>query len=336
MSQTSPITGDFARAAWKSRLIGWGLLAVGIAVRIRVYLGNRSLERDEAALAYNIIHRGFFAIFKQLDNDQAAPIGFLLVQRRVVHFAGSGEKALRFFPLIASIIALILFWRLCRAILTPRRGSSPWRSSRLSAKQYFYASQTKQYSTDVLVAVAMLLVTLPVDLAPHEQPLIFIIANRNSIRGGRLAVWFSHPAIFVLAAIGMVGAWECFLSSPRHTRELSIIFGAWVLSFRHQLYFRAASFEPPSVHAGVLVGGRGVCAVSEIRGGVHLVQENILRCVRGPACPGVFRIGGVTGLHIGTHHLVARRPGAFSRSLCCRFYLPWPHLYCINFHSRAA
>jgi hypothetical protein len=215
---------------WKYRVAAWGVIAVGVAVRVRVYLGNRSMERDEAALAFNIIHRGFFGLFKQLDRDQAAPIGFLMVQRLVVDLMGSGEKALRLFPLVASILALVLFWELCRRILTPRAGVIAVAILSLSAKQYFYASQTKQYSTDVLMAVGMLLVT-------HGwiwgRKNVGMTRRRMGVIAGcgAVAIWFSHPIIFVLAGIGVVGAWEIFRAADRRVREFLIVMGIWVFSF---------------------------------------------------------------------------------------------------------
>ncbi|MGA3066596.1 MAG: glycosyltransferase family 39 protein [Tepidisphaeraceae bacterium] len=230
MTTQSPITSDSETSAWKYRLAAWCLIVIGIAVRVRVYLGNRSLERDEAALAYNIIHRGFFGLFKQLDNDQAAPVGFLLVQKMVVCLLGPGEHALRLFPLLASIAGLVVFWFLCRRILTPRAAVIALAVIALSAKQFFYASQTKQYSTDVLVAVAMLLLTHGWVWDRATEPLS---RRRRAVLacGGAAAVWFSHPAIFILGGIAAVGAWEYFQSADRRTKDFAIVMGAWAFSF---------------------------------------------------------------------------------------------------------
>src|SRR5206468_2823825 len=64
------------------------LVALGIALRLAYYLSNRALSSDEAALALNLMHRPYAGVFGHLDVNQAAPPGFLLVQKIAIEAFG--------------------------------------------------------------------------------------------------------------------------------------------------------------------------------------------------------------------------------------------------------
>ena len=86
------------------------LLLTGMLLRIRQYLTGRSLWVDEAMLALNIVERDFAGMFKPLDYDQGAPLGFLLVEKVFNLLLGKHELALRLFPLLAGLASLGLFY----------------------------------------------------------------------------------------------------------------------------------------------------------------------------------------------------------------------------------
>jgi asparagine N-glycosylation enzyme membrane subunit Stt3 len=65
-------------------------------------------------LALNIVNRGFADLFKPLEYDQGAPIGFLLVEKIFNLFLGRNEYALRLFPLILGLLSLWLFYLLLK------------------------------------------------------------------------------------------------------------------------------------------------------------------------------------------------------------------------------
>jgi len=83
--------------------IVWGFIVFGILVRLRQYLFDRSLWLDESFLALNIIHRSAAGLLKPLDYNQAAPLGFLLLQKAAARYLGSGELVLRLRPIQARI-----------------------------------------------------------------------------------------------------------------------------------------------------------------------------------------------------------------------------------------
>jgi len=97
----------------------------------------------------------------------------------------------------------------------------------ISDSLIFYSSEVKQYSSDV--AVALLLYAIATYVQSKR-----LTTSRIALFGviGALAIWFSYPAIFILAGFGVSLA-----SFPLGRREwsrvgrLSIVFSLWVLSF---------------------------------------------------------------------------------------------------------
>src|SRR5215813_12509295 len=94
------------------------LLLLGVALRAWAYFRDTSLYLDEILLSRNILQLLLKHLLTQpLALDQVAPRGFLLFERLAVNIFGPNEMALRFFPFVCGILALLLFWRLAGRIL---------------------------------------------------------------------------------------------------------------------------------------------------------------------------------------------------------------------------
>ena len=76
-----------------SRVMLAALVLLGAVLRIYQYAADRSLWLDEAALAHNIIQRGFGQLVAPLDYAQIAPLGFLWLEKCAVVLFGSSEYA---------------------------------------------------------------------------------------------------------------------------------------------------------------------------------------------------------------------------------------------------
>ena len=70
-----------------------------------------------AMLALNVVDRDYGELLGRLDMNQAAPAGFLLVSKIVGSLADYSEFALRLFPCLLGIAALVLFIRLAVEVL---------------------------------------------------------------------------------------------------------------------------------------------------------------------------------------------------------------------------
>ena len=147
--------GEWPRRA---RVAGWVLVGVGAAIRLRLYLQNRSLWIDEAMVSLNIIHRPIGQLWRPLDDHQAAPLGWLLLQKFCVTMFGSSEYALRLVPLVAGIGSLGLLLMLVRRTVGPAVGLVAVAMACLSKGLIYYSSEAKQYSSDVAICVLLLLI----------------------------------------------------------------------------------------------------------------------------------------------------------------------------------
>lgn len=173
------------------------LVAIGAALRVWQYLANSSLWLDEAALARNIIDRRAIELFGPLDYAQIAPIGFLLIEKGVVSLFGTSEYALRAFPLLCGLLALFLFRSVAKRTLSGWAEAYAVGLFALGMPLIYIASQVKQYSSDVAAAILILLAAIEIrarGLTPRRAWWLGVT--------GAVIVWFSIPAVLVLAGIG--------------------------------------------------------------------------------------------------------------------------------------
>ena len=97
------------------------------------YAANRSLWLDEAYLTESILT---YSARQLATTDflhwQAAPVGFLLLEKLAVTLLGTGEHALRLVPLLAGVASVPLFYLVVRRSLPAAGGLVAWRCSRRS------------------------------------------------------------------------------------------------------------------------------------------------------------------------------------------------------------
>jgi hypothetical protein len=203
------------------------LVTTGVGLRLWQYSGNASLDLDELALARNIVERPLRALlFAPLAFDQVAPKGFLLIEKGLVVVLGTTEYALRLFPLLCALTALVLFWRLAARVL---RGLAAPLAVALFALQptfILYGATVKQYSSDTAVAILLMLMAL--DLWQYGAS-----RGRCVLLGavGAVAAQCSQAAVLVLfglgAALGLlaVRAWD-----RKSLRLLSVTMLLWAAS----------------------------------------------------------------------------------------------------------
>jgi len=202
------------------------LFLVGVLLRLRQYLTGRSLWADEASLALNIVNRNFGGMFRMLDYDQGAPVGFLLVEKLSNLMLGRSEYVLRLFPLLAGILSIWLFYVLLKRVTSGAGLLTALALFALNPRLVYYSSEVKQYIVDVIVTISLLLVTAPF-LEERSQKRDFVWLGL----AGFFALWFSHPALFVLAGIGLTLVIICL--QKRDLRNLGYVLGVggtWLLT----------------------------------------------------------------------------------------------------------
>lgn len=234
--------------------IGLTIVLAGFGLRLRQVLVNRSLWLDEAMLTNNILARDFAGLFRPLDNDQGAPVGFLLIQKLFTLLLGDSEYALRLVPFLAGVLALALMFLLARKFADPFAGWFALGLFAVAPSLIYYSSEVKQYSSDV--AIALGLTFLYIRIHPYTDDTdyadshgkIFLksvssvksVSNKNFAilaLAGALVIWFSHPALFVIAALGLtLFAQAVREKDKRQIIALLLVALAWALSLA-ALYF---------------------------------------------------------------------------------------------------
>jgi len=206
------------------------LVAAGILVRLYLLLVGRSLWLDEAMIGLNIGRRSFGELAGHLDFNQAAPLGFLWLEKLAVVLLGLGERSLRLWPFLAGVAALLVFARLSRRLLAPGAALFAVAMFALSTSLAYYAAEVKQYSFDVLLAAALLWLCIASDRpAPNDARDRWPRWLLLGLVGG-LGVWFSHPLVFVFPGAALFLALRG-RGAPERTRPLLLVAAVWMLSF---------------------------------------------------------------------------------------------------------
>jgi hypothetical protein len=222
--------------------LAWVAVAIGLTLRMLAYAENRTLYRDERSLLENLVKLPVFDFRTTLTEYQLAPPGFLAVERMLVRLPGDDVLAARSFPLVCGIASLFLFRAAARRFLVPHAIPIALGLFALSDWLIYYSAEIKQYSCDLALTLAALL--LAAGPAPGASPgspgeseasdSAPWSARRLLYLGGfgAIGVWFSHPLAFVLAGVGTyLLAMAAIRRDGRGVLGLLVVGLAWAASF---------------------------------------------------------------------------------------------------------
>jgi hypothetical protein len=217
-------------SAWRARLphiLLIALLLLAAAVRIADYLARRPLWLDEAMLALNLGSRSFAGLVAPLDFDQSAPPLFLWLLKAVTLIGGLGELSLRLVPLLAGLALLWMLWRVTRALVGWDAALIAAALAAVSLPLLRYAGELKPYSTDALLSVVIIALTLRIRSAPEHAARWWQLAA-----AGIIGLLLSFPSGFVLA-----GGFAALVLDPRirgdavSRRRLGALALGWAAGF---------------------------------------------------------------------------------------------------------
>lgn len=183
----------------KLQYLLWGILAIGVLLRLAVYLQANSMYVDEANIARNIYERSYAQLALPLNYYQYAPPVFLWIVKACTQLFGYSEYAFRIYPFICSIAVLYLMYKVLKHYTN---APGMWYVLALLAAGPIYvryAQATKQYIPDMFFALFLiwLALTYPVHKQkPVKLLLIWLIA-------GTIAICSSMPSVFILAGVGV-------------------------------------------------------------------------------------------------------------------------------------
>ena len=172
------------------------IMVLGIALRLFHYFYGRSLWMDEIYLCSSFSHLSYADLAsKILDYDQKAPIGFLWLVKWAVNTFGYHEMALRLIPLVAGLISMFLFIKVCRYFLQPWAQLLAMGIFALSPALIYHSVEIKQYAMECLATVVALYLLIKYkDSHSWKDKICWGIL-------GAATLWFSFSVIFVLAGI---------------------------------------------------------------------------------------------------------------------------------------
>ena len=203
-------------------------LITSAAVRIVVFLQNRSLFLDEANLARNIVERDFGDLLRPLDYGQFAPPFFLWISKFNTLLLGNTEYALRLWPLLAGLASLVLFYRIASFTISsfPARWLAIWIIA-FHTPLLRYATECKQYGSDVFASVLVLFLAL----RQGERPFQWRQAIGWMLLGMAVS-WLSMPVVFMLSGVGFYWMYVFWKKNDRASLgRVAVSIAGWVLSF---------------------------------------------------------------------------------------------------------
>jgi hypothetical protein len=207
-----------------SRKLLVALTGVGVVLRVAQYAANRSLWIDEADVALNLLSRSFGELTKPLGYGQGAPIGFLFTEEVVTRPLGFSEYALRLFPLVCSLLALLAFAWLARWMLSKPAASLAVLLFAVADGLIYYSSEVKPYAIDVCASVALLLTAAAFAQRQPQGRTVVALGV-----GGCVMLAFSFPAVFLVASIALTLALATVFRTRRLTPAVGVAVGIWLV-----------------------------------------------------------------------------------------------------------
>ncbi len=205
-----------------------GILLFGAVLRTAPYLANRSFWHDEANIALDVMSRSVTNLFgPSALYEQTAPVGWLISERVIGILFGFSEQALRAWPFVASLAALPLCFIVAKRLLPPLGVQVTIGLLAIAEPAIHYATEVKPYSSDITVTLLIYLLGLQLLVQQPRRAWLGAAAM-----AGALSIWFSHVAIFGLAAVGITLA-TLHIASRNYkslSREIPV-YAAWGGSF---------------------------------------------------------------------------------------------------------
>lgn len=171
----------------------------GIVCRLSQYAAHTSLWHDEAFVALNVLQKSYAGLLGPLDWQEAAPPGFLALEKLVVEWLGRSEYALRLVPLLAGLAGLVCFAALARATCSSEAAAF-WAVLLMTAsdKLIAQANETKPFTLDLLCAVLLCQLAL---CSWRQRRTITGLLAWGAV--GACAVWLSFASALVFSGTSL-------------------------------------------------------------------------------------------------------------------------------------
>ncbi len=211
----------------KTNLINFLLILIGILLRLKSFLENRSFWLDEAWVASETAHRSLKEILtnQRIFSDLAqTSIGFSLLTKISTILFGNNEYAFRLLPFICGIISIFLFYLLLKKVASPLVQTIALGLFVFSNKLIYYSAELKSYSCAVMITLGLTLIFLysrERNMPPYSFTALSI--------AGALSMWLSNSIIFVIAPIGILLIFYSF--KTKKIKYTILTLAIWIVNF---------------------------------------------------------------------------------------------------------
>jgi hypothetical protein len=228
------------------------LAIVGAGARALQLWRNDSLILDECAVCLNIAERGLRRSAETPYYNQAAPLGFLALQKAVFKLAGMTDVTVRVVPFLAGLATIPLAIALGYLLFDP--ASSPFALALaiglvcVNRAIIDYSATAKQYTLEAavtLVSLCTLAACLGAEDAPHgsAKARAFLIVSPA-------LMWFSYGAVLIDGAIAAVLIARAAALRSRAAVQLALFYALAALAMLAPFYF--LSMRPATSNAELI------------------------------------------------------------------------------------
>jgi len=183
------------------------LIVIGVCLRLKHFLDNRSLWLDEAYIGIYVRVQHWGDIFLNragLEDTPVPPMGFMVFEKIAAAIGGNNEFALRFFPLVFGCAAIIVFFQLAKRILPRAAAVFALGLFVFSDTLIYFSAEAKHYSLELLTALVFWL--------------FFLVPEREGKSDRRKGLWLpallgifailcSHQIVFIMASYVLAELW---------------------------------------------------------------------------------------------------------------------------------
>jgi hypothetical protein len=190
-------TGQGVGPHWRTWF--WGFVALAVLDRTLRYVLRFPLWEDESFLCVSLFHRSFLELLRPLEYHQVAPVLFLWLEKAAVAILGFNELALRLPAYLSSLASLALFVHLVRRLVAGAAGVFCVALFAVSYPGIRYAAEAKPYSTDLLVSLVLIVLTVEWLRGPRQTKWLAGLVLFSPV-----AVGLSLPALFTTAGLSLL------------------------------------------------------------------------------------------------------------------------------------
>lgn len=206
----------------------WIIIFIGIVLRLIRYLYNPSLWFDESRNAESILAFSISDFLPPIpDLTTSINVGFILLEKLVVQAFGYSEYALRSLTILSGIASLFLFYWVAKRYIKPNAVLIGLGLFAILDPLIYFSTELKPYMCDM--AIALILYGAAAHMQTRKLSPVTIVSAGFI---GALAIWISHPAVFVLAGLGITITVSSLIKQEwSKLGKLSIVFSIWAVSF---------------------------------------------------------------------------------------------------------